>query len=108
MIKTVCGCDCRVWYRDQLTECVICCESGHRAQSCPFSGLCLRCRQSGHRARDCRQVWGSVSLSDAASVPDPPVPVLAPVDIPVPVNVSADVPAPAIVIVDASVTGSAC
>ena len=35
VIKTVCGCDCRVWYRDQLPTCVICRESGHRAQSCP-------------------------------------------------------------------------
>ena len=44
-------------------------------------------------------------MADAASVPDPPVPVSVPIDIPVPVHVSADVPAPANAIVDASVLG---
>ena len=65
--------------------------------------MCLCCRQPGHSVRDCRQARGSVSLADAASVPDPPVPGSVPVDIPVPVNVSADVPVPANAIVDASV-----
>ena len=70
-------------------------ESGHRAQSCSFSGLCVRCRWLGQRARDCKRAWGSApsvfhnvdvspapvsassdGVTDASvSVPDPPVPV---------------------------------
>ena len=33
------------------------CESGHRAPTCPLSGLCRRCRQPGHVARECTQSW---------------------------------------------------
>ena len=47
---SVCGCECHVWYREQPPQCFLCREVGHRAQSCPLSGLCRRCRQLGHRA----------------------------------------------------------
>lgn len=77
------GCNCRVWYRRQPSQCSICREFGHRAQACSLSGRCRRCRQPGHMARECTQAWGSPppvsidvdvdysSTSDSATVPDP-------------------------------------
>ena len=50
--------DCRVWYAGQLIQCSICRSSGHRAPTCPLSGLCRCCRQPGHMARECMQGWG--------------------------------------------------
>ena len=49
----VCGYQCRLWYRGQPTQCFVCREIGHRAQSCPLSGRCCRCHQVGHMAREC-------------------------------------------------------
>ena len=37
---SVCGCQCRVWYRGQPIQCFVCREVGHRAQSSPLSGRC--------------------------------------------------------------------
>lgn len=76
------NCDCRVWYPRQPPQCPICRELGHRAPTCPLSGLCRRCRQPGHVARECTQAWGpSVSapvpvtdaLSESFASPDAPV-----------------------------------
>ena len=55
---SISGFNCRIWYARQPAHCVICRESGHRAPSCPLSGLCRRCRQPGHMARECKQAWG--------------------------------------------------
>lgn len=77
---TVCGCDCRVWYREQPPQCFVCRKFGHRAQSCPLSGLCRRCHRPGHKARECTQAWDSV--------PSVPIEVDVPSDSPVPVDVS--------------------
>ena len=52
--------NCRVWYARQPAQCVICREVGHRAPSCPLSGLCRRCCQPGHMARECRRAWGNL------------------------------------------------
>ena len=52
--------NCRVWYARQPAQCVICREVGHRAPSCPLSGLCRRCCQPGHMARECRRAWGDL------------------------------------------------
>ena len=41
----------------------MCREFGHRAQSCPLSGLCRRCRQPGHKAKECTQAWDSAPAS---------------------------------------------
>lgn len=93
---TVCGCECRLWYRDQPVQCFVCREFGHRAQSCPLSGLCRRCRQPGHRARECVQAWDPVAPSPVDPVPDPfaEVPTPMPND-PVPdPDTPADDPAP--------------
>ena len=54
---SVCGCQCRVWYRGQPIQCFVCREVGHRAQSCPLSGRCRCCHQVGHMARDCGRAW---------------------------------------------------
>ena len=35
----------------------MCFELGHRAQTCPLSGLCRRRRGPGYKARECSQVW---------------------------------------------------
>ena len=54
---SVCGYQCRVWYRGQPIQCFICRQSGHRAQACPLSGWCRYCHQAGHMAKDCAQAW---------------------------------------------------
>ena len=54
---SVCGYQCRVWYRGQPIQCFVCRQSGHRAQACPLSGRCRYCHQVGHMARDCAQAW---------------------------------------------------
>ena len=54
---SVCGYQCRVWYRGQPIQCFVCRQSGHRAQACPLSGRCRYCHQVGHMARDCVQAW---------------------------------------------------
>ena len=64
---SVCGYQCRVWYRGQPIQCFICRQSGHRAQACPLSGRCRYCHQAGHMAKDCAQAWA-------------PPPSVAPVD----------------------------
>ena len=74
---SVCGFQCRVWYRGQPLQCLVCRELGHRAQSCPLSGRCRYCHQAGHMARDCARAW------------DPLATVL--VDINVPVDPHVDV-----------------
>ena len=68
---SVCGYQCRVWYRGQPLQCLVCRERAHRAQSCPLSGRCRYCHQVGHMARDCAQAWD----------PPPSVPVDADVDV---------------------------
>ena len=68
---SVCGYQCRVWYRGQPLQCLVCRERGHRAQSCPLSGRCRYCHQVGHMARDCGRAWD----------PPPSVPVDADVDV---------------------------
>ena len=103
---SVCGCNCRVWYRDQPVQCFVCHEVGHQAQSCALSGRCRRCHQPGHMARDCTWAWDPVPpavAKDPAPVDfdpvdaDPSDPVLPPIDsapVPPDVSVVADVPAP--------------
>ena len=68
---SVYGYQCRVWYRGQPLQCLVCRERGHRAQSCPLSGRCRYCHQVGHMARDCARAWD----------PPPSVPVDADVDV---------------------------
>ena len=46
---SVCGYQCRVWYRGQPLQCLVCRERGHPAQSCPLSGRCRYCHQVGQR-----------------------------------------------------------
>ena len=60
---TIFGFECRVWYREQTSQCFVCREFGHRAQSCPLSGLCRRCRRPGHKARACKQAWDPAPAS---------------------------------------------
>ena len=57
---SVSGFNCRAWYSRQPAQCTVCREFGHRAPSCPLSGLCRRCRQPGHMARECRRAWGDL------------------------------------------------
>ena len=104
---SVLGHDCRAFYRNQTPECLICRESGHRSQSCPFSGLCLRYRQPAHRAKECGWAWGPALLSSSdapapvenagsvldPSVPDPSVPTSDPDPSDDPVDIEVD-PAP--------------
>ena len=96
---SVCGCNCRVWYRDQPVQCFVCREVGHRAQSCPLSGRCRRCHQPGHVARDCTWAWDPVPPavvddSEPVAVADTVDPVPLSVD-PVDADPSASVaPAP--------------
>ena len=54
---SICGYQCRVWYRGQPIQCFVCRQLGHRAQSCPLSGRCRYCHQVGYMARNCAQVW---------------------------------------------------
>ena len=54
---SICGYQCRVWYRGHSIQCFICRQLGHRAQSCPLSGRCRYCHQVGHMARNCAQAW---------------------------------------------------
>ena len=82
---SVCGCQCRVWYRGQRIQCFVCRELGHRAQSCPLSGRCRYCHQVGHMARDCGRAWDPLpsvevpvdddnsSMSDSDTVIEVPV-----------------------------------
>ena len=37
---SVCGYQCRVWYRGQPIQCLVCRKFCHRAQFCPLSGRC--------------------------------------------------------------------
>ena len=75
---SVCGFQCRVWYRGQPLQCLVCRQRGHRAQSCPLSGRCRYCHQVGHMARDCAQAWdptppavsADVRIDDESSVSD--------------------------------------
>ena len=57
---SISGFDCRAWYSRQRPQCAVCREFGHRAPSCPLSGLCRRCRGPGHMARECRRAWGDL------------------------------------------------
>ena len=76
---SVCGCQCRVWYRGQPIQCFVCRELGHRAQACPLSGRCRYCHQVGHMARECARAWdphpsvSAVDDSSASDSVDPPV-----------------------------------
>ena len=54
---TIFGFECCVWYREQPSQCFVCQDFGHWAQSCPLSGLCRCCRRPGHKARECTQAW---------------------------------------------------
>lgn len=72
---TICNIRCKVWYKDQPTECDIC-HDNHRAANCPLKGRCLHCRQEGHFARACpNDPWenadDSVDGSVAAGWADP-------------------------------------
>ena len=76
---SVCGCQCRVWYRGQPIQCFVCRALGHRAQACPLSGRCRYCHQVGHMARDCAQAWDPLPavvnaddscMSDSTIVPE--------------------------------------
>ena len=60
---TIFGFECRVWYGEQPSQCFVCREFGHRAQSCPLSGLCRRHRRPGHKGRACKQVWDPAPAS---------------------------------------------
>ena len=62
------GYQCRVWYRGQPIQCIVCRESGHRAQDCPLSGRCRYCHQPGHMARECSQAWVQVPTTVPAGV----------------------------------------
>ena len=109
---SVCGCQCRVWYRGPSIQCFVCRELGHRAQSCPLSGRCRYCHQVGHMARDCAQAWDpppsavpdDSSMSDCTTIverapetePDPPADLDNPPDPESAVPSPAD-PVPAIV-----------
>ena len=71
---SVCGCQCRVWYRGQPIQCFVCRELGHRAQACPLSGWCRHCHQVGHMARECARAWDPhPSVSAVPADVDPPV-----------------------------------
>ena len=71
---SVCGCQCRVWYRGQPIQCFVCRELGHRAQACPLSGRCRHCHQVGHMARECARAWDPhPSVSAVPADVDPPV-----------------------------------
>ena len=74
---TVCGFECRIWYREQPPQCFVCRELGHRAHAyaCPLSGLCHRCRRPGHK---CMPAWdpspaAASGESLSTSVPVDPV-----------------------------------
>ena len=67
---SVCGCQCRVWYRGQPIQCFMCRALGHRAQSCPLSGRCRYCRQVGHMARECAQAWDPFPSAVPTDLPD--------------------------------------
>ena len=59
---------CKAWYKGMPMKCDIC-EGSHKAQDCPYKGLCMRCRQPGHVQRDCTNApnaWGT-----ASTVPTP-------------------------------------
>ena len=60
---TIFGVKCRVWYREQPSQCFVCRRFNHRVQSYPLSGLCRRCRRPGHKARECTQAWDPVPAS---------------------------------------------
>ncbi|XP_067028870.1 uncharacterized protein [Acropora muricata] len=62
------GYQCRVWYRGQPIQCIVCRESGHRAQDCPLSGRCRYCHQPGHMARECSRAWVQVPTTVPADV----------------------------------------
>ena len=76
------GCNCRIWYPRQPSQCSLCKEFGHRAPACPLSGLCRRCHQPGHMARECTQAWGpsfsalcaTISHDHVMETEDTPVP----------------------------------
>lgn len=103
---SICGCQCRVWYRGQPIQCFVCRELGHRAQSCPLSGRCRYCYQVGRMARECAQAWDppppavvstdipvdDSSMSDSAVVEDDRVPETYPVDNSPDPEPSADLP----------------
>ena len=65
---SVCGYQCRVWYRGQPIQCFVCRQPGHRAQSFPLSGRCRYCHQVGHMARDCAQAWDPTPLAVSADI----------------------------------------
>ena len=110
---SVCGFQCRVWYRGQPLQCLVCRQRGHRAQSSPLSSRCRYCHQVGHMARDCAQAWDpppvvsvdpDVDVSSASSsatvVEDPPDKSSAPVCVPEIVNNSSDPEPPSVSPVD--------
>ena len=70
---TIFGFECRVWYREQPSQCSVCGNFGHRAQSCPCSGLCRRCRRPEHKVRECTQAWDPNSPFVSADVDQVPV-----------------------------------
>ena len=103
---SICGYQCRVWYRGQPIQCFVCRQSGHRAQACPLSGRCRYCHQAGHMARDCAQAWDPTPPAvpvdirtdvDASSVSDSSTimaddPSVVPDSDPIPMSVSPDPP----------------
>ena len=55
------GMQCKAWYRGMPVTCDIC-EGSHKAQDCPFKGVCMRCRQPGHVQLFCPSppnAWGT-------------------------------------------------
>ena len=65
---SICGYQCRVWYRGQPIQCIVCRDFGHRAQSCPLSGRCRYCHHPGHKARECARAWVQVPPTVPADV----------------------------------------
>ena len=65
---SVCGYQCRVWYRGQPIQCFVCRQPGHRPQSCPLSGRCRYCHQVGHMARDRAQAWDPTPPAVSADI----------------------------------------
>ena len=64
---TGCGVESRILYREQPPQCFVCRELGHRAQACPFSGLCRCCRRPVYKARECsRRVWDPAAAAAAS------------------------------------------
>ena len=95
------GLQCKAWYRGMPVTCDIC-EGSHKAQDCPFKGVCMHCRQPGHVRLFCPNppnAWGTAvdnpTPAEANAVNPPPAVVPAmPIAADAPaVPVAADAPA---------------